>query len=77
VFGILSNITENTITNTNLLFFLDDNFVGIFDYDPSPTSDMRYNVTIYAQDGLKDGPHQLVIKLKMNSVLLFDYALYT
>lgn len=66
---------------TNLTFNIDGSDVGNFVYVPPATfGGYQYDHPIFSKDGLKNGPHQLVMSTTGNTnqtIFLFDYLVYT
>lgn len=76
---ILVNFVQGVTTNTSLNITLDDQAPVQFTHLPNPSSeDYEYNVPIYTNTEIPDGPHTLSITSdSISSLLLFDYVLYT
>lgn len=67
-------------TGTNLTFRLDAEPEVQFVHTPDlTTTDLIYNATVFSKDGLVNTAHQLLVltATENNSVVIFDYALYT
>ncbi|KAH9854313.1 hypothetical protein C2E23DRAFT_818108 [Lenzites betulinus] len=80
VFNIIANVVNFTTTLTNLSFTLDSELVHNYVHQPDPSSpQILYNVPVYSNASLPDGPHTIEIRpTGPNSVLiLFDYIAYT
>ena len=84
---ILANLVDATTTLTNLSFTLDNEFVGTFEHNPTNSTDIQYNSPVYVNETLENKTHTLVISARgpseaqnsnsFNSLLLFDYMIYT
>ncbi|KAI0644859.1 hypothetical protein C8Q79DRAFT_1011004 [Trametes meyenii] len=80
VYNIIPNMAANNASAvTNLTFGLDDADVGAFTHEPDGTSTILYNVLVYQNDTLPDGPHTFHLGSAGASAatILFDYAVYT
>ena len=84
---ILANRVDATTTLTNLSFTLDNEFVGTFEHIPTNSTDIQYNSPVYVNETLENKTHTLIISARgpnvaqnntfKNSLLLFDYMIYT
>ncbi|KAI0667035.1 hypothetical protein C8Q78DRAFT_413059 [Trametes maxima] len=80
VYNIIPNRAANNASAvTNLTFGLDGADVGAFTHEPDGTSTILYNVLVYQNDTLPDGPHTFHLGSAGASAatILFDYAIYT
>ncbi|KAI0756226.1 hypothetical protein C8Q80DRAFT_1091458, partial [Daedaleopsis nitida] len=81
VFNIIANILPNaSVTFTNLTFYIDDRYVGAFSHTPhSGPPDLLYHVPVYTNSSLTDDEHTIRILAdgSQNSLVLFDYIIYT
>lgn len=74
MFNILQQLTF-----TGLNFTLDGEDAGSFIWDNASSFEFLYNQSIFQRDGLEQGPHTLVATVSGSnqSLILFDYAIYT
>ncbi|EIW63894.1 uncharacterized protein TRAVEDRAFT_110984, partial [Trametes versicolor FP-101664 SS1] len=79
VFNIIANTVGATTTLTNLSFTLDGELVGSYLHAPDTSTDILYNVSVYSNTSLTNGPHTLEIQPTgpFSSLILFDYIAYT
>ncbi|PIL26793.1 hypothetical protein GSI_11129 [Ganoderma sinense ZZ0214-1] len=77
VFNILPNTLPSTITLANITFSIDGEDVGRFIRSPDSSSTILYDQLVYHNATLNDGPHSLAMTAGDNSLVLFDYLLYT
>ena len=77
VFNILPNTLPSTITTANISFSIDGEDVYRFFHSPESGTTILYNQLVYRNTTLKDGPHTLTMTAGSNSLVLFDYLLYT
>jgi hypothetical protein len=84
VFGIIPNLVPDAATTVNLGFSLDGDPADTYLHVPDlGTADFQYNVSMFARNGLSNTAHTIVIeplvwtRHNYNSILLFDYAVYT
>jgi hypothetical protein len=63
-------------TLTKLDFTIDGVDGPVFEQQYQGT-DLAYNVPVYTNTALTNTKHQLVVSLYPQSVMLFDYAIYT
>lgn len=77
VFNILPNTLPGTDTSANISFAIDGEDVGSFIRSPDPGTSILYNQLVYHNATLNDGPHALTMTAGNNSLILFDYLLYT
>ena len=82
MFFILANTIESVDTVTHLLFSIDSEPAGQFDFDPQPTdpSDVFiYNATVYVNESIPFGSHRLRMEATNNRsvLMLFDYLIET
>ncbi|OJT04528.1 hypothetical protein TRAPUB_4798 [Trametes pubescens] len=79
VFNIIANTVPFTTTLTNLSFKLDGELVGSYLHAPDTSTDFLYNVSVYSNASLTNGPHTLEIRPTgpSSSLILFDYITYT
>ncbi|KAF7349078.1 hypothetical protein MVEN_01429800 [Mycena venus] len=79
IYIFLAAASAPTDLNQQCGFALDGVQVG----DPplfflkTPASTARYNILVYANKSIPDGAHTFQIQLSMNTVVNFDYAIYT
>jgi hypothetical protein len=63
-----------------MTFALDGNYVDNYLYVGGPSTDLIYNVSVYANHSLSNGEHTLVMEatpgLFAASTVLFDYVEY-
>jgi hypothetical protein len=66
-------------SNLILLCVQDGHIVGSYVHIPDNATDIQYNVPVYVNTSLSDGPHTLSMATSgdVNSLILFDYAMYT
>ncbi|PIL26786.1 hypothetical protein GSI_11122 [Ganoderma sinense ZZ0214-1] len=82
VFNILVNTLSAGTDSTfvNISFSIDGEDVGVFTHSPSPepgAPSILYNQLVYNNATLNDGPHILVMTAGNDSLILFDYFIYT
>jgi hypothetical protein len=84
VFGIVPNLVPGAVTNVSLGFSLDGEPAGTYNHDPDMNNAaFQYNVSVFAKNSLSNTAHTLVIEptsggtQDQNTILLFDYAVYT
>jgi hypothetical protein len=84
VFGIIPNLVPDASTFVALGFSLDGDPAGTYFHKPDlGTAAFQYNVSMFSRSGLSNSAHTLVIEPRsgptqgQNSILLFDYAVYT
>lgn len=77
VFNILPNTLQGTITSADISFSIDGENVGRFTRSPDSSGTILYNQLVYSNTALNDGPHTLVMTPNINSLILFDYLVYT
>ncbi|KAM5539192.1 hypothetical protein V8D89_007065 [Ganoderma adspersum] len=76
-FNILPNTLPATITTANISFSIDGEDVGRFLHSPESGTTILYNQLVYQNTTLDDGPHTFTMTAGSNSLVLFDYLLYT
>ncbi|KAJ6476364.1 hypothetical protein C8R45DRAFT_834097 [Mycena sanguinolenta] len=77
-FGVVPNTVPNSITVANLTFSLDGAFAGSYTRIPdSTTSIFLYSVPMLALADLSNTTHTLIAEAQIQSLLIFDYAMYT
>ncbi|KAI0758222.1 hypothetical protein C8Q74DRAFT_307653 [Fomes fomentarius] len=82
VYHLLANSGPPGVARyTNLTFYLDDDYVGVFCHVPAiaNTTTIQYHVPVYVNTTLPDAPHTLVISSTGSdaSLILFDFVVYT
>ena len=79
VFNIVPNKLSGTVTNTDISFTIDNEYVGSFIRHADNTSDILYNHPVYSNTTLQDDVHTLVMSAggTGQSLILFDYLIYT
>ncbi|KAI0658434.1 hypothetical protein C8Q70DRAFT_195486 [Cubamyces menziesii] len=79
VFNLIVNTVPSVSTFTALDFCLDGSFVGTYAHWPNNSTEVEYDVPVYVNTTLVDGPHTLVISTAASivSLILFDYIIYT
>ena len=77
VFNILPNTLPSTITIANISFSIDGEDVYQFLHSPESGTTILYNQLVYRNTTLSDGTHILTMTAGSNSLVLFDYLLYT
>jgi hypothetical protein len=88
VFCIIPNQAGGITTTANFTFELDGALSGTYIRFPDMTNDILYNQTVYSVTGLPNVQHTLVMSptagvpvdasdVSHNSLMLFDYAIYT
>nr|VWO99247.1 Siderophore exporter MmpL4 [Ganoderma boninense] len=77
VYNILPNTLPSTITLANISFSVDGEYVDRFIRAPDSGSTILYNQLVYHNTTLNDGPHSLTMTAGDNSLVLFDYLIYT
>ncbi|KAM5532361.1 hypothetical protein V8D89_013955 [Ganoderma adspersum] len=79
VFNIVPNTLSGTVTNADISFAIDNEYVGSFIRHADNTSDILYNHLVYSNTTLQDGIHTLVMSAggTGQSLILFDYLIYT
>jgi hypothetical protein len=85
VFCIIPNQAADITTTANFTFELDGALNGTFYHPPDASSTILYNYSVYSVTGLPNVPHTLVMSptsgagpdIADNSLMLFDYAIYT
>jgi hypothetical protein len=81
VFFIVPNYVQDATTTVNTTFSIDGQPAGTYLHEPSTDTVYAYNVPVFSQGGLENTKHSLLITPtggpKENSLLLFDYAVYT
>ncbi|KAJ7463782.1 hypothetical protein FB451DRAFT_1043042 [Mycena latifolia] len=78
LFCVVTNTVPDTNTLTNLTFSLDGTLLpGGYTRIPDNSSDILYNVSVLAAQGLTNASHILVARTASQSLFLFDYAIYT
>ena len=78
-FVLLANQIPRTTTFTNLTFHIDGALAGQFNHLPDSSTDILYNVPVFAHTGLSYTSHEFEIHMggSGHSLLLFDYVVYT
>ncbi|KAK7029883.1 hypothetical protein R3P38DRAFT_2932175 [Favolaschia claudopus] len=76
-FGIVPNTVLNSQTYVNTTFSLDGTSAAPYSHKPDTSSEILYSVPMLSLEGLANIPHTLVAKAQAQSLLLFDYAVYT
>jgi hypothetical protein len=66
-----------TIPETHLNITLDGQAAGVYNFIPGPTDSYHYNVSVYSNPYLLAGQHSIVISAEIQSVMEFDYAVYS
>ncbi|KAH9897641.1 hypothetical protein C8Q73DRAFT_681994 [Cubamyces lactineus] len=79
VFKLIANTVPSISTFTALDFYLDDSFVDTYYHRPNRSTGIVYDVPVYVNTTLANGPHTLVISTAARNVslVLFDYMIYT
>jgi hypothetical protein len=84
VFGIVPNLVPGAVTNVSLGFSLDGEPAGTYLHNPDMNNAaFRYNTSVFAKNSLLNTAHTLGIEptsggtQDQNTILLFDYAVYT
>ncbi|KAM5534419.1 hypothetical protein V8D89_011886 [Ganoderma adspersum] len=78
VYHIVANSIPDVTTLTKLSFVLDGDVVGEYDHTPDSSGTILYNVPVFVSTGLANTGHTLVIRGEgLESLLLFDYVMYT
>ncbi|KAJ7650803.1 hypothetical protein FB45DRAFT_732028 [Roridomyces roridus] len=80
VFFILANHVADGITTTTAAnFSIDGTYRGTFNHTPSTSTDFEFDALVFAQTGLENATHTLVISTQgPNDIYVnFDYAKYT
>ncbi|KAF7298894.1 hypothetical protein MIND_00837400 [Mycena indigotica] len=80
VFFILANFQDEGITTTTKASFSVDGVQrGTFDHVPSDSFELQYDQLVFAETGLANTPHRLVVWTVADTDIYvnFDYALYT
>ncbi|KAJ7463936.1 hypothetical protein FB451DRAFT_1042574 [Mycena latifolia] len=78
LFCIVPNTIPQIKTPTNVTFTLDGVLIqGGYTHTPDSSSDISYNVSVLAAQGLENEPHTLIVRKASRSLFLFDYAIYT
>lgn len=73
------NIVPNTLradTFTNISFSIDGGDITLFTHSPDPSNTILYKHLVY-QSAFNHAPHTLVMTPANNSLILFDYLIYT
>ncbi|KAK6977047.1 hypothetical protein R3P38DRAFT_554367 [Favolaschia claudopus] len=78
-FGIVPNTVPGTKTVRviNTAFSLDGTSAAPYSHKPDTSSEILYSVPMLSLEGLANIPHTLVAQAQAQSLLLFDYAVYT
>jgi len=80
-YSIIPNSFNSTEITTNMTFTLDGNYVNSYLYVGDQSTDLIYNVPVYANLSLSNEEHTLVIEATPGpfaaSTVLFDYVEYT
>ncbi|KAM5539941.1 hypothetical protein V8D89_006444 [Ganoderma adspersum] len=74
VYNALANTVASTDTTTNITFTLDD-LDHHYAHKPTNGTAFDYKIPVYTKENLANKEHILVIQA--NSLVLFDYAVYT
>lgn len=74
VYNALANTVASTDTATNITFTLDD-VDHHYTHKPTNGTAFDYKIPVYTKENLANMEHVLVIQA--NSLILFDYAVYT
>jgi hypothetical protein len=87
IFCIIPNRIHNNpgvTTFMNLTFAIDGELAGTYQHQPDTTETVAFNFAVYANESLRNAPHSIVIsptagpiRDSTNSLILFDYAIYT
>ena len=77
VFNILPNTLPATTTLANISFSIDGEHVGNFTRSPKSGTAILYNQLVYQNTTLNYGPHILAMTPSSDSLIIFDYLLYT
>ncbi|KAI0333960.1 hypothetical protein GY45DRAFT_1207957, partial [Cubamyces sp. BRFM 1775] len=79
VFNMIANTIPYVSTVTALDFNLDGAFVDSYYHQPNSSAGIVYDVPVYVNTTLVDGPHTLVMTTAISNVslVLFDYIIYT
>ncbi|KAJ7181027.1 hypothetical protein C8R46DRAFT_986111 [Mycena filopes] len=79
IFCVLANTVGTTVTSSDFAFTLDGSPSGTFSHQPNSSPDFIYRANVFSVDGLKQGPHDVVLSTDNSNgtLLLFDFAIYT
>jgi hypothetical protein len=82
VYCIVPNSFNGTEITTNITFTIDGELSDRpFTYIGNSSTNLMYNVTVYANNSLKNGKHELILSATPGSyaasTVLFDYLIYT
>lgn len=82
VYCIVPNLFNGTAITTNITFTVDGQLSDrTFTYVGDNSTNLMYNVTVYANDSLTNGEHTLILEATPGpyaaSTVLFDYLKYT
>ncbi|KAI0793311.1 hypothetical protein C8Q75DRAFT_712891 [Abortiporus biennis] len=81
VYCILGHSNINPISNSDMSFFLDGQFVGSFFRLADGGTNFDFNVPVYVNTSIPDGTHTFVLQNghigDLAALVLFDYFVYT
>ncbi|KAM5542803.1 hypothetical protein V8D89_003764 [Ganoderma adspersum] len=79
VYNVIPNYLKGTNTYVDLSFSIDGVTVGQFTHTPDSSSTILYNHLVYANTGLSNAVHTLVMSASgsKSSLIFFDYLVYT
>ena len=80
-FVVPNTLSQTPLTFINMSFSMDGMQRSTFTHTADPTTfNLAYNQLLFSQKGLDNGKHELLIaatKGENQSIILFDYAIYT
>ncbi|KAI0655664.1 hypothetical protein C8Q70DRAFT_922960, partial [Cubamyces menziesii] len=78
---VLNALIPGVVTNTNLAFYIDNEWVGAYTYQPGDGTipPVLYRVPVYSNESLAQGEHliQIITAGDTPAIVLFDYIVYT
>ena len=80
IFCIIAHTSSSPDGNTDLQFFIDSQLVGKYRLQPTGSTIYDYNVPVYVNESLSNGPHNLTIQNGriggLFSLILLDKIMY-